>query len=275
MASFHVADASEYLAITGWGIDGVKFSKKAWVFVGQQCKKLSISPVNYEFEVHAMSAEKLPFTLSVVFAIGPKITATEAEESNGDGKDLEAQLLFYAKLTSPLHESRSHVHFHELVRGVVEGETRVLAAELPMEEILKGTETLKEKVLCRVQLELNQFGLVIHSVHVKRLVEVPRREYLSYLGEKTRQDAAEARMMGEVGAMESEVLTQQDVGKVDAETYASSLPQHGQGLRRRPSSRPSCHAGDDPDGARQCPHSRACSGRPSLTRQWSRWEPSK
>jgi hypothetical protein len=61
MASFKVADASEYLAITGWGIDDVKLAKKAWVFVGQQCKKFSISPVNYEFEVHAMSAEKLPF----------------------------------------------------------------------------------------------------------------------------------------------------------------------------------------------------------------------
>ena len=53
MASFHVADASEYLAITGWGIDGVKLAKKACVFVGQQCKKFSISPVRYEFEVHA------------------------------------------------------------------------------------------------------------------------------------------------------------------------------------------------------------------------------
>ena len=29
MASFHVADASEYLAITGWGINDVKLAKKA------------------------------------------------------------------------------------------------------------------------------------------------------------------------------------------------------------------------------------------------------
>ena len=70
MATFRVADASEYLAITGWGIHDVKLAKKAWVFVGQQCKKFSISPVNYEFEVHAMSAEKLPFILPAVFTIG-------------------------------------------------------------------------------------------------------------------------------------------------------------------------------------------------------------
>nr|XP_020151340.2 flotillin-like protein 2 [Aegilops tauschii subsp. strangulata] len=236
MASFHVADASEYLAITGWGIDGVKLAKKAWVFVGQQCKKFNISPVNYEFEVHAMSAEKLPFILSAVCAIGPKITATGAKES--DGKDLETQLLLYAKLTAPLDRSRK-IHVQELVKGIVEGETRVLAAELTMEEIVKGSKAFKEKVFSRVQLELNQLGLVIDNADVKQLVEVPRHEFFSYLGQKTQQDAAnqamvdvaEARMMGEVGAKESEGLTPQNMAKVDAETNVLSLLQHDQGLR--------------------------------------------
>ncbi|KAM0863194.1 hypothetical protein ACQ4PT_044752 [Festuca glaucescens] len=186
MASFRVADASEYLAITGWGIDDVKLAKKAWVFVGQQCKKFSISPVNYEFEVHAMSAEKLPFILPAVFTIGPKISATGAAEA--EWKELEAQLLLYAKLVAPLHSSRSHVH--ELVKGIIEGETRVLAAELTMEEIFKGTKSFKEKVFTQVQLELNQFGLVIYNANVKELVDVPGHEYFSYLDKKTQQDAA-------------------------------------------------------------------------------------
>uniref|UniRef100_A0A452YGL3 Flotillin-like n=1 Tax=Aegilops tauschii subsp. strangulata TaxID=200361 RepID=A0A452YGL3_AEGTS len=235
MATFRVADASEYLAITGWGIDDVKLAKKAWVFVGQQCKKFSISPVNYEFEVHAMSAEKLPFILPAVFTIGPKITATGAEAS--DKRDLEAQLLLYAKLIAPLHRSRSHVH--ELVKGIIEGETRVLAADLTMEEIFKGTKTFKEKVFNRVQLELNQFGLVIYNANVKQLVDVPGHEYFSYLGQKTQQDAAnqakvdvaEARMKGEVGAKEREGLTRQNAAKVDAETKVLSVRQQGQGLK--------------------------------------------
>ena len=50
-----------------------------------------------------MSAEKLPFILSAGCAIGPKITATGAEEADSDGKDLETQLLLYAKLTAPQH----------------------------------------------------------------------------------------------------------------------------------------------------------------------------
>ncbi|KAM0837509.1 hypothetical protein ACQ4PT_061595 [Festuca glaucescens] len=235
MATFRVADASEYLAITGWGIHDVKLAKKAWVFAGQQCKRFSISPVNYEFEVHAMSAEKLPFILPAVFTIGPRITATGAEES--DRKDLEAQLLLYAKLIAPLHSSRSHVH--ELVKGIIEGETRVLAAELTMEEIFKGTKSFKEKVFTQVQLELNQFGLIIYNANVKQLVDVPGHEYFSYLGQKTQQDAAnqakvdvaEARMKGEVGAKEREGLTRQNAAKVDAETKVLSVRQVGQGLK--------------------------------------------
>jgi hypothetical protein len=99
MASFKVADASEYLAITGWGIDDVKLAKKAWVFVGQQCKKFSISLVNYEFEVHAMSAEKLPFILPAVFTIGPKISAIGATEA--DKKELEARSSSSTPSSSP------------------------------------------------------------------------------------------------------------------------------------------------------------------------------
>ncbi|KAF7066623.1 hypothetical protein CFC21_072573 [Triticum aestivum] len=209
MASFHVADASEYLAITGWGIDDVKLAKKAWVFAGQQCKKFCISPVNYEFEVHAMSAEKLPFILPAVFTIGPKISAIGNEVA--DKEELEAQLLLYVKLIAPLNHNTSHVH--DLVKGVIEGETH-------------GTKTFKEKVFDMVQLELKQFGLFIYNANVKQLVDVPGHEYFSYLGQKTQQDAAnqakvdvaEARMKGEVGAKEREGLTRQNAAKVDAET---------------------------------------------------------
>ena len=190
---------------------------------------------NYEFEVHAMSAEKLPFILPAVFTIGPKITATGAEES--DRKELEEQLLLYAKLIAPLDNRSNHVH--EMVRGVIEGETRVLAAELTMEEIFKGTKTFKEKVFNRVQLELNQFGLVIYNANVKQLVDVPGHEYFSYLGQKTQQEAvnqakvdvAEARMKGEVGAKEREGMTRQNAAKVDAETKVYTVKRQGEGSK--------------------------------------------
>ncbi|VAI34600.1 unnamed protein product [Triticum turgidum subsp. durum] len=182
-----------------------------------------------------MSAEKLPFILPAVFTIGPKISAIGDEAA--DKEELQAQLLLYAKLIAPLNHNTSHVH--DLVKGVIEGETRVLAAELTMEEIFKGTKTFKEKVFDMVQLELKQFGLFIYNANVKQLVDVPGHEYFSYLGQKTQQDAAnqakvdvaEARMKGEVGAKEREGLTRQNAAKVDAETKVLSVRQMGQGLK--------------------------------------------
>ncbi|TVU30335.1 hypothetical protein EJB05_21950, partial [Eragrostis curvula] len=227
MASFKVADASEYLAITGWGIDDDKLAKKAWVWVGQQCKKFDITPVNYEFEVHAMSSEKLPFILPAVFTIGPKVS------------DDKAPLLLYAKLIAPHDKQSSHVR--ELVKGVIEGETRVLAASMTMEEIFQGTKSFKQAVFENVQLELNQFGLYIYNANVKQLVDVPGQEYFSYLGQKTQQgamnqakvDVAEARMKGAVGAKEREGITLQKAAEVDSQTKVFRVRQEAIGIKEQ------------------------------------------
>lgn len=72
-----------------------------------------------------------------------------------------------------------------LVQGIIEGETRVLAASMTMEEIFKGTKEFKQEVFQKVQLELNQFGLLIYNANVKQLVDVEGHEYFSYLGQKT------------------------------------------------------------------------------------------
>ena len=169
------AGPSEYLAITGWGIPDIKLAKKEWIFPGQKCTKFDVSPVNYTFEVQAMSAEKLPFILPAVFTIGPRVT------------DMDS-LLLYAKLISP-HDKLSN-HVKELVQGVIEGETRVLAASMTMEQVFKGTKEFKKEVFEKVQLELDQFGLLIYNANVKQLVDVPGHEYFSYLGQKTQMEAA-------------------------------------------------------------------------------------
>ncbi|CAA0404740.1 unnamed protein product [Arabidopsis thaliana] len=221
---FKVARASQYLAITGGGIEDIKLSKKSWVFPWQRCTVFDVSPVNYTFKVQAMSAEKLPFVLPAVFTIGPRVDDTEA-------------LILYARLISP-HDKQSN-HVNELVEGVIEGETRVLAASMTMEEIFKGTKEFKKEVFDKVQLELDQFGLVIYNANVKQLVDVPGHEYFSYLGQKTqmeaanqaRIDVAEAKMKGEIGAKERTGLTLQNAAKIDAESKIISMQRQGEGTK--------------------------------------------
>ncbi|KAK6249235.1 hypothetical protein QUC31_020800 [Theobroma cacao] len=171
-----------------------------------------------------MSAEKLPFILPAVFTIGPRV-------------DDEESLLKYAKLMSP-HDKNSN-HVNELVQGVIEGETRVLAASMTMEEIFKGTKEFKQEVFEKVQLELNQFGLLIYNANVKQLVDVPGHEYFSYLGQKTRMEAAnqakvdvpEAKMKGEMEAKLREGQTVQNAAKINAETKIVSTQRQGEGTK--------------------------------------------
>lgn len=100
---YRVAKASEYLVVTGVGINDINITKKAWILPGQSWTKFDVSPVNYTFEVQAMSAEKLPFILPAVFTVGPRL-------------DDEASLLKYAKLISP-HDKYSN-HVNDLVQGM-------------------------------------------------------------------------------------------------------------------------------------------------------------
>ncbi|XP_061341018.1 flotillin-like protein 4 [Gastrolobium bilobum] len=219
---FKVANASEYLVITGVGIKDIKLAKKAWVLPGQAFTVFDLSPVNYTFEVQAMSVEKLLFLLPAVFTIGPRL-------------DDKQSLFKYAKLISP-HDTLSH-HVKELVQGIIEGETRVLAASMTMEEIFKGTKEFKQGVFEKVQLELNQFGLLIYNANVKNLVDVRGHEYFSYLGQKTQMEAAnqakvdvaEAKMKGEVGSKLREGKTLQNAAKIDAETKIIRTQRQGEG----------------------------------------------
>ena len=110
---YRVAKASEYLVITGAGIHDIKLAKRAWIYPSQSFMILDISPTSYTFKVQAMSADKLSFFLPCCFVIGPRFDNVES-------------LYKYAKLTMcPEKDSTS---MHELVKGVIEVETRVLAA---------------------------------------------------------------------------------------------------------------------------------------------------
>ena len=64
----------------------------------------------------------LPFILPAVFTIGAKLETHELE--------LYSQLLSSHDLSSK--------HIHTIIKGIVEGETRVLAASMTMKQIFEG-----------------------------------------------------------------------------------------------------------------------------------------
>lgn len=101
---------------------------------------------------------------------------------------------------------------------------------MTMEQIFKGTKEFKKEVFEKVQLELNQFGLLIYNANVKQLVDVRGHVCFSYLGHKTQMEAAnqakvdvaEAKMKGEIGSKLREGQTLQNAAKIDSETKVIS-----------------------------------------------------
>lgn len=104
-----------------------------------------------------MTLEKLQFALPVVFTIGPEDSQAALEKY--------ASLLTGEADTQPSGSGSPHPgtsgrgHVQDIVKGIIEGETRVIVSGMSMEEIFKERKMFKEKVIANVQTELSQFGL--------------------------------------------------------------------------------------------------------------------
>lgn len=64
---YYTAQPSQYLVITGAGIDDLKITKKSLVWPFQKVMKMEVTPVNYTLSLLAMTAEKLEFLLPAGF----------------------------------------------------------------------------------------------------------------------------------------------------------------------------------------------------------------
>ena len=114
----------------------------------------------------------------------------------------------------------------KIVKGIIEGETRIIVSGMTMEEIFKERQVFKTKVIENVADELKQFGLKIYNANVKELQDTEGSEYFSFLSQKAHEgasnqakvDVAEARMRGEIGSAQKRGLTKQEISKIDAET---------------------------------------------------------
>lgn len=98
--------------------------------------------------LQAMTIEKLQFLLPVVFTVGPDVnqrglragqnvaTRDVGVEDRGDA------LMKYAMLLAQDKKDRknNHEHVESIVKGIIEGETRVLVSSMTMEEIFTERE---------------------------------------------------------------------------------------------------------------------------------------
>ncbi|KAH0829381.1 Flotillin-like protein 1 [Fonsecaea pedrosoi] len=223
---YHISNANEYLVVTGAGVDDVRIVKKALVYPWQRVARISVSPFDFSLNLQAMTIEKLQFALPAVFTIGPDNKPEALKKyalllsGNPDGTPSAGRKPGQAIVPT----QRGHVQ--DIVKGIIEGETRVIVSSMTMEEIFKERQVFKQKVIENVQNELDQFGLRIYNANVKELQDTPGSEYFAFLSRKAHEgasnqariDVAEARMRGEIGEAAKRGHTKQEISKIEAET---------------------------------------------------------
>ena len=204
---YRVSGASQYVVRTGPFINGISISKKAFQWPFQTASFLTMAPSNYTFNLQAMSKEKMEFVIPGVFTIGPRDDAPSMEK--------------YALLlgAEPIEK------IDKIIEGVIEGETRVLAASMEIEGIFNGRDQFKQTIISKVQEELNQFGLVIYNANVKELQDMSGSEYFKHMRQKTRSGAenqarveiANAKYKGDVGEKEKQKDTRIQTAQFESE----------------------------------------------------------
>ncbi|KAK9778996.1 putative Band 7 domain-containing protein [Seiridium cardinale] len=256
--SYRVAAPDEYLAITGMGVKNVHITKTAWVWPFQRCKRFSVQPHDYAMNLQAMTKEKLQFLLPVVFTIGPDVNSRGAnakgapkhastsapsnhpanlanEEDRGD-----ALMKFAMLLSESENSTKSNKHgLEQIVKGIIEGETRVLVSSMTMEEIFTEREEFKRRIFRNIQVELDQFGLKIYNANVKELKDAEGSVYFQSLSQKAHEgatnqariDVADAQLRGNVGTAERHGRQEQEIAKINAETAVKKTERDAERAR--------------------------------------------
>lgn len=199
--------------------------------------------------LQAMTKEKLQFLLPVVFTVGPDVNqrganqrggavSEHAEDANAVGEDVRNlhqredrgdALMKYAMLlaeTGNKKNSPGQQSLDNIVKGIIEGETRVLVSAMTMEEIFAEREEFKRRIFRNIQSELGQFGLRIYNANIKELRDAPDSVYFASLSRKAHEgatnqariDVAAAQLRGNVGEASRKGEQDREIAKINAET---------------------------------------------------------
>lgn len=151
-------------------------------------------------------------------------TNPHAREDRGDALMKFAMLL--ADSTANSKSTNSQQFVENIVKGVIEGETRVLVSSMTMEEIFTEREVFKKRIYRNIQIELDQFGLKIYNANVKELKDAPNSGYFEALSRKAHEgatnqariDVADAQLRGNVGEAQRKGEQDREIAKINAET---------------------------------------------------------
>lgn len=185
----------------------------------QSIHTVNLTPRTYEFDLHNMSSGKVEFKLPVAFTIGP---VSPAEEEDGFRRYAERMLGVEDK------------DMTDIIKGIIEGETRGLTATLSVEEMFAGKDLFRERVVARIQEDLSQFGLKIYNANIKEMADYDNQnKYFAYRKQRAIEtanyeaqvDVAHAKMEGSIGVATREKEQRARTAELSADARVAELLQ--------------------------------------------------
>lgn len=194
---YKISDPDQYIIWTGLGIDDMSISKKGFHWPFTKFKMMSMAPRVYDFNLNAMTIEKIAFILPGVFTIGPKNDINE--------------LVKYARTVE-------NNDITKIVLGILEGEVRLSSSRMSIEEIFNDRSAFRKTIIDQVQMELDKVGMYIYNANIKELQDTKESTYFDNRSQGVRSrvenialvDKAEAEKSGQIGL--SEAKKQKDIG---------------------------------------------------------------
>ena len=203
---YKTSRSNEWLVKTGLLVDDLMIGKKFFQLPFQNIQKIVVTPTNYNLNINSMSKEKMEFQFPVVFTLGPKL-------------DNDA-LSKYAKLMLNLDDQET------VIRSIIEGSARSLAANLSIEDIFTARTEFKNNIIEHVQPQLDQYGIAIYNANIEELKDSESSNYFKSLSLKIKAEAenkarvqvAEQNKYGQIGSKERDAETRQRIAMVESET---------------------------------------------------------
>jgi len=212
---YRVAHANQLLVVTGFGIPDFRICKKSVVWPYQKCNVFSVTPLNYEVDIQALSHEKLSLKIQSSLTIGPNV---------GNDDNNEFMRRYVKLLVSSSKESEQEAIIRNRIMGIVEGEMRGVAASMAIEEIFNDRRHFQDIVRENIQEALDKFGCVLYNANVEELIDTAG--YFAVMGQKAHEGAvssakvavAESKAQGDIGAQERVSRAIKETSRMKAET---------------------------------------------------------
>lgn len=204
---YKVASPSEFIIRTGLGIKDISITKKAFQWPFQKTFRMNIAPTTFPIEVDAMSNQRIPFRMPSVWTVGPK-------------SDCEESLKKYASLLSEKGESG----VQRTVEGVIQGETRVLTANIDLNDLFSNRDSFKQNVVDRINSIIGDFGLIVYNSNIAELKDLDdenkffseqKRRALQIVTQEARVDTSKALKDGNVGEQANITETRQKIAEME------------------------------------------------------------